>query len=318
MPVQQHAFEEICTYLMSRLVARNTGYNVKYRILGGRGQPQWGLDVVTDHPKFAPLVGQCKHKQPGSRLTFSEVLKELKKSDEYERPIERFFFLTNSEYDSQLQTKLVGYKHTRPDGTTFEVQLIYWADQDDLSFIPKDKLRLFFPEQAHHARHFAPPPNMESVAAAFEMAPRVLSRWITEDNIHEIVNSAQTLDLGPILWSKLNLFQQAVDGAKLLRLGVSSYAEKPSIRELFRALPAIECFANVLSEYKRQYNDLHGSDPRQLSVMSRCQELQAMANSVSNVYHGLIHGDCDVDNELADLKSHEKGLGIRTVPSNFP
>ena len=186
MPVQQHAFEQICTYLMSSLVVKHTGYKVTYKILGGRGQRQWGLDVVTDHPKFAALVGQCKHKQPGSKLNFSEVLQELKKSDGYERTIERFFFLTNSERDSQLQTKLVGYEHTRPDGTTFPVQLVYWADLRDLSFIPKDELRRLFPEQAHHARHFLPPPDMEAVAVAYEIAPRLLQYWFSEDDIQEI------------------------------------------------------------------------------------------------------------------------------------
>lgn len=264
------------------------------------------------------MVGQCKHKQPGSKLTFGEVLKELKKSDEYVQPIDRLFFLTNSERDSVLQTKLVGYKHTRPDGTSFPVQLKYWADLDDLSFIPKDKLRLYFPEQADHARHFLPPPNMEAVSTAYEIAPGVLSYWISEANIKEIVSSAQTLRLSPILWEKLNLFQQAVEAAKLLRMGVSSNASKPCIRQLYRALPAIQVFANVLRDFKKQFADLEGSKLSGPEACSRQQDLQDAAIAVSNVYRGVIDGDCSVDNELADLKSHEAVQSRRTDYSNFP
>lgn len=301
MPVQQHAFEQICTYLMSFLVAKNTGYNVTYQTLGGRGQPQWGLDVVTHHPKFAALVGQCKHKQPGSKLTFGEVLQELKKSDGYERPIERFFFLTNSERDSQLQTKLVGYEHTRLDGTTFPVQLVYWADLRDLSFIPKDELRRLFPEQAYHARHFLPPQDMEAVAVAYEMAPFVLQYWFSEADIHEIECSPGSLQISGNLWHKINLFQQAVNSAQLFRLGYNINGAIPCVRQLFRALPAIGAFAHILLDFKKQYADLEGQNPHHPEVFKRCSELQNDANAVANNYRSLIKGETMWDEELASL-----------------
>lgn len=302
MPVQQHAFEQICTYLMSHLVREKTGYDVTYKILGGRGQPQWGLDVVTDHPRFAALVGQCKHKQPGSKLTYREVLQELSKSDGYERPIERFFFLTNSERDSQLQTQLVGYEHKRPSGTTFPVQLIYWADLRDLSFIPKDELHRLFPEQAYHARHFLPPPNMEAVAVAYEMASSVLVYWFSDADIDEIECSPGSLRLSDNLWYKINLFQQAVDSAKLFRLGLRTNGAMPCIRQLFRALPAIDAFAHILLGFKKQYADLHGRDPRNPEVFKRCLALQEEANAVAINYKTLIYGDMSLDKELASLQ----------------
>ena len=303
MPVQQHAFEQICTYLMSHLVGKNTGYDVTYKILGGRGQPQWGLDVVTDHPRFAALVGQCKHKQPGSKLAYGEVLQELNKSDRYERPIDRFFFLTNSERDSQLQTKLVGYEHRRPDGTTFPVQLIYWADLRDLSFIPKDELHRLFPEQAYHARHFLPPPNMEAVAVAYEIAKAVLPCWFSDADIHEIVCSSGSLRIRGNLWHKINLFQQAVDSAKLFRLGDSSKGARPCVRQLFRALPAIDTFARILLTFKKQFADLEDLDPRSPGLSKRCSDLRDQAEAVEVNYKFIIDGDRSLDEELAFLNS---------------
>lgn len=298
MPVQQHAFEQICTYLMSYKASRQAGYKVTYTTLGGRGQPQWGVDVVTDDPRYAPQVGQCKHKQGGSKLTFSEVLQELKKSDEYIRPIERFFFLTNSERDSQLQTKLVGYEHTRPDGTAFPVQLVYWADLRDLSFIPKDELRRLFPEQAYHARHFLPPADMEAVAVAYEMAPRVLQNWFSEKDLHEIECSPDSLNISRNLWQKINLFQQAVVRAKHFRLGFSTNGSARCVRELFRALPAIDGFAHTLLEFKKQLADLEGLNPRDPGLFERCSTLQFQVNSVTNNYRSVINGDTSFDDEL--------------------
>lgn len=302
MPVQQHAFEQICTYLMSSLVFKHTGHKVTYQILGGRGQPQWGLDVVTDNPKFAALVGQCKHKQPGSKLSFGEVLQDLKKSDGYERPIEQFYFLTNSERDSQLQTKLVGYEHPRPNGKSFPVKLVYWANLHDLSFIPKDELRRLFPEQAYHARHFLPPKNMEAVAAAYDIAPRVMNDWFSQDDIDAILRSPRSLYIPANLSHKMNLFQQAVDSAKLFRLGLSSNGDKPCVRLLFRALPAIDSFAHLLLGFKKQFADLEGLDPRRPELLKRCSELQYEAEAVSNSYQRLINGDTSWDEELASLK----------------
>jgi len=302
MPVQQHAFEQICTYLMSHLVREHTGYNVTYKILGGRGQAQWGLDVVTDHPKFAGLVGQCKHKQPGSKLTYGEVLQELKKTDRYERQIDRFFFLTNSERDSQLQTKLVGYEHTRPDLSTFPVQLIYWADLRDLSFIPKEELHRLFPEQAYHARHFLPPPNMETAAVAYEMVSSVLPNWFSDADIQEIESSPTSLRISAKLWHKINLFQQAVDSAKLFRLGLRTKGQMPCIRQLFRTLPAIDDFAHILLGFKKQFADLQGLDPRNPEVFKRCSALQEEANAVAITYKILIYGDMSLDDELASLE----------------
>lgn len=275
MPVQQHAFEEICTYLMTDLVKREHHISVPYIRYGRNGQNQCGLDLVTHHPKFAPIVGQCKHRQPGVPLKTKEVMDDLAKTNDYQLPIEKYFVLTNSERDVGLQNALVGYEHQRPDGTKFSVQLIYWEQlQRNLSFIPKDKLRLYFPEQAEHAKHFFPPPNMEAVVAAYEMAPSVLQEWFTEDDINEIECSPGTLRLSPNLWQKMNLFQQAMDSARWLGRGMNANAERPCVCKLFRALPAIDAFARILYDFKSQISSLEGLNPRDLTVMQLCEGLR--------------------------------------------
>lgn len=302
MPVQQHAFEDICTYLMTHIVRRQYDDHVQYMRLGVQGQTQWGLDVVTNHPKYAPIVGQCKHRQPGARLKVREVMDDLAKTNAYERPIERYFVITNSERDANLQTALVGYVHQRPDGTMFPVKLIYWEQLHDLSFIPKEKLRLYFPEQAYHARHFLPPTNMDAVADAYDLAPNVLSHWFTEGDINEIEISPTKLKMPSNLWHKINLFQQAVDAARLFRLGVTEPGQKPCVRQIFRALPAIEVFAFNLLDYKKSYADLDGLNSQHPEVKSRLPDVQQLADSVASVYRRLCYGDLAWDNELAEVK----------------
>lgn len=308
MPVQQHAFEDICTYLMTHLVKTRTGSAPPYSRLGVNGQTQWGLDLFTDHPKYAPIVGQCKHRMPGKRLKKSEVFEDLRKTDAYPRPIEMYFVLTNSENDSDLQTALIGHTHKRLDGSTFQVQLINWSRLPSLSFIPKDKLQMYFPVQAHHAQHFLPPQNTEAVIAAYDLAPSVLRHWFSEEDMQEILCSPATLSITSNLWAKMNLFQQAVMAARLIRQGSRALIERRCVREIFRVLPAIETFAQILQEYKEKLASMSSSDPTNIEVMMRSESLRWDANAVEVNYRALVEGDPSWDFELASYKQEQTAI----------
>ncbi|CAM0557089.1 hypothetical protein EHLJMEHL_02177 [Vreelandella titanicae] len=138
-------WETLNCYMMSDIVLTHTGQNVRYQTYGGRGQNQYGIDLVPCNSSL-PVVGQSKMRE-ASIFTWRNVEQELIKTDAYSNPIARYFIFTTSPKHTSIQDmqNRGPYKHTRPNGSIFSVHIKYWDDYQDLSFIPQQVLQDLFP-----------------------------------------------------------------------------------------------------------------------------------------------------------------------------
>lgn len=136
-------WEELCCYFMQRIAEDHYRRPHKFMPYGGKGQRQHGVDVIQTHQRV-PLVAQCKHVQ---NLTWKEVLKELEKTDTAPFPITEYHVFTTADVKASIQDlrQGQGYKHTRPDGSTFEVHVTFWSEIKSIHFVPIEVRKRIFP-----------------------------------------------------------------------------------------------------------------------------------------------------------------------------
>ncbi|MDQ4625018.1 hypothetical protein [Janthinobacterium lividum] len=181
-------WEEISCYIMSELARRIYDVNVRYESYGSKGQSQFGVDLVPVRSNLA-VVGQCKLKERA--FTWDMALEEIKKTDGYDNPIRLYVILTTAvrHWSVQNQRMRGSYFHTRPDGTSFRVEVRYWEEIEDLNFIPNSELKRIFPEAF---RMVEPPPstapsNSETIKSIVALK-RNVPRWITQDHLNWLEN----------------------------------------------------------------------------------------------------------------------------------
>ena len=96
--------------------------------------------------------------------------------------------------------------------------------------------------------------------------------------------------------------------ARLIRQGSRALIERRCVREIFRVLPAIETFAQILQEYKEKLASMSSSDPTNIEVMMRSESLRWDANAVEVNYRALVEGDPSWDFELASYKQEQTAI----------
>ncbi|MFM0109083.1 hypothetical protein PQR01_38315, partial [Paraburkholderia rhynchosiae] len=114
---------------------------------GYSGQGQFGVDLVPDNPKIAiPVVGQCKLRESAS-FTLKDLKAELTKTDGFPGSIKLYVLYTTATRHVSIQDALQSgqYLHTRSNGETCEVLIVYWDDITDLECVPPQLRAQMFP-----------------------------------------------------------------------------------------------------------------------------------------------------------------------------
>ena len=94
---------------------------------GGKGQSQRGVDVYV-RPKDGGTIGiQCK-KYTRTKLTWADVLDEVRKADEGKQPITMLLIATTSDSNAELQQKVMGLSDERRAAGRFDVSVEFWED----------------------------------------------------------------------------------------------------------------------------------------------------------------------------------------------
>lgn len=94
---------------------------------GGKGQAQRGVDVYV-RPKDGGTVGiQCK-KYTRTKLTWADVLDEVKKADEGKQPITMLLVATTSDSNAELQQNVMALSDERRAAGKFDVSVEFWED----------------------------------------------------------------------------------------------------------------------------------------------------------------------------------------------
>jgi hypothetical protein len=173
---------------MERISNMRFEANVKYRSYGSRGQSQFGIDLVSSYSDL-PFVGQCKLVERS--FTWSMALDEVKKTDGYENPIELYIIFTTAPVHTTVQDQRNrgGYMYTRLDGSQFPVEVCYWCEISDISFIPQSVLRNIFPDAFRISTPPAPPPRSSSsppkndYLQSLKALKRNVPNWITRESL---------------------------------------------------------------------------------------------------------------------------------------
>lgn len=94
---------------------------------GGRGQAQRGVDVYV-RPKDGGTIGiQCK-KYTRTKLSWDDVLEEVRKADEGHQPITMLLVATTSDSNAELQQKVMKLSEERRASDKFDVTVEFWED----------------------------------------------------------------------------------------------------------------------------------------------------------------------------------------------
>jgi hypothetical protein len=180
-----HQWEKLCCYFMEKIARENFRANIQYQSYGSRGQSQFGVDLVPRHSAL-PLVGQCKLLERS--FTWTMALAEVKKTDKYENPIECYVIFTTAPVHTTVQDvqNRGGHVHTRPDGSNFRVQVIYWENINNIEFIPQEVLREVFPEIFKVVELPAPlsnSPAKNDYLSSLKALKKNIPEWITAANL---------------------------------------------------------------------------------------------------------------------------------------
>jgi len=174
-------WETISQWMLRKLVLENYKVDVRFARYGTGGQGQHGIDLVAQHVQ-CPVVGQCKFYR--TQLTWPMIMKDLALTASYPFPIEQYIVLADAApHTSVLDVFSQGeYRHQRPDGTSFQVRVIYWQNVHSLDFIPTDVLQRLFPEAWRVTATLAPaapaagPEYLTSLHAVRRFIPSVITR----------------------------------------------------------------------------------------------------------------------------------------------
>ncbi|WP_148044031.1 hypothetical protein [Massilia aurea] len=176
-------WETITCHFMQKWAKEIFGVAVSYETYGSRGQSQFGIDVVPSSSKI-PFVAQSKLKERS--FTWDDALEEVRKTDGYPNPIQLYVVFTTAPIHTTVQDQRnnAQYFHTRPDCSRFRVEVRYWGEMDDISFIPRDVLARLFPEISELVARTSPAqPTKDELLKSVKALKSNLPRWLTKANL---------------------------------------------------------------------------------------------------------------------------------------
>lgn len=169
-------WEELSIYLASDYYKKNsTVGRIDFEFYGRNGQAQYGIDIIS---RYCNFVVQCKHVK---KLTWDNILDELKKSDCYPHPIDHYLITTTAPRDRDLQDRLKrGYFHQRPNGRKFAIDVLYWDDIQSLECVPNSIISRIFPSLKLE--------DTNSNSYLFKLFKITISNFITMDDLFWLEN----------------------------------------------------------------------------------------------------------------------------------
>ena len=291
-------WEELCVYLMPVMAKDYLNQNRQFYRYGGPGQVQYGLDIVSKG-KDADIIAQCKFTKA---FTFRELERELKETDKYPYGIEAFFLLTTAAKHTSIENKRYRnyLSHTRPDGSTFRIYMIYWDDIHSVKFLPEDVLKRLFPEvfdinppqdelsfhntQLENLRFFIP--SLLSVEDIIRLESWDFNLGYIKDSVYDPFFA---------LW----LLYRDVDFA--FRHNDKSYLTNQRLVKIYKCLPAGKKFFESLTDFKNiiQKNGIGGTVNFEsvLTVLDLddnhiiCRRWADAARYLTQTYREMILGD---------------------------
>lgn len=292
-------WEEICLYYMQYLVLKNEKLQVTYQRFGRRGERQYGVDLIPINTNIG-VFAQCKHKSIGV-LTAKEVFEDLAKTESFPHKIERFIVLTTSNRDSGLQNQFLinqqPYRHRNsknPEG--FPVHIVYWDNVQDLSWLPIDAQRRFFPSINQY--FFTNQQNaVESILALKSVIPKYLSEtnvlWLENWQFRE-KNFVYQSDYYPfyILWIEYDRAKSANNSVDILGIGNRAELFKaiPSGRELFDSLEALyfHVHAQMIGNWDQEGKDCLFITGPSIEVSTYLIKLDKLAKNLAAILRSYV------------------------------
>jgi tetratricopeptide (TPR) repeat protein len=121
-PKNESDFESMCAHVYGAVYGDKLA-----KANGGRGQAQRGVDVYVRVPGGGTVGIQCK-KYTRTKLTWKDVLDEVKKADDGRQPIRMLLIATTSDSDAALQQRVMELSDKRLAEGKFDVSVEFWED----------------------------------------------------------------------------------------------------------------------------------------------------------------------------------------------
>jgi len=247
-------FQEIGCYWMQDLVLRSQGIDMPYRVYGGGGQAQGGVDLVPANIDFG-TVGQSKCWNVRS-LTWAEIEKELAKSNAYPGTIRHYVILTTAAKHTSVQDNMRSGSVTyqRSQGS-FQVHICYWSDLQNLDFIPEHARLRMFPSLAAQASAIAarqPMPN--DYTDSLLHARRVVPQLISQEHLKWL--ESWDFGLGYVPLDIFDLFHRlSIEMSRVLTVAANpdlqEWLREGNRAQLFKCLPAANDLFLRMIEFAR-------------------------------------------------------------------
>lgn len=249
-------WETLCKYWMAHIAWTDFKVNTNYQVYGRRGQRQHGVDI---QPILSGcgIVGQSKFIK--GAFTLEDLNAELAKTNSYPGPITEYYLLTTADKCTSIQNAR-SYKpicHIRDDGSTFNVHILYWSDEDKLDFLPSEVKNHLFPEAKTLFGTEASSLSAEELFDKVEKLKKLLRKTFREQNIQWL----ETWDFSTYrIYSKdYDVFNLVYLDWSRVEIGLrynnqktlSSYLDRTSRIEFYATWPVSKSIFYALEEFRK-------------------------------------------------------------------
>lgn len=230
---------------MREWVAKNLGYDAHFRRYGTNGEKQFGIDIF-------PATGDCSFFGQAkfvNRLTFEDINSELAKTDDFPGVIGCYVvFTTANRHTSINHQQFNGIRHTRRDGSTFPVHVVYWDEVVNINFVPQDVRQIIFPTAFQIAGNVLTPQQIsDSIAALRSVVPTYFRP--------DFLNWLETWDFScgyipSVHYDAVDNLYIELDRTRWGMKGIYDFLYPQGRIELSRALPAGDEFFSSITDFR--------------------------------------------------------------------
>lgn len=266
-------WEILCSYWMKHIADSEHGITTRYQVYGTQGQAQHGVDIFPTLPGCG-IVGQCKYYK--GRFTYAELQKELTKSDSYENTITEYYVLTTADICTSIQNVMAKgvVTHTRPDGTKFNVHVLYWSQLDNINFLPDQEKHKLFPEAKNifGMKSESPPkvavalPDPGEFRLKMDKLKTLLKNTFSEDNILWLETwnfrsyRINAEDFDPINDIYIDLAMLGLALKKNDPTYIEAYLDSASRLDFYETWPVSKSYFFALENFRKAAEDYVGGD----------------------------------------------------------
>jgi len=245
-------WEDLSKYLAEDYFNKQSGIdNVILEPYGRNGQNQHGIDLYSKKYNY---VVQCKNM---ANLNWNNILNELDKTKDYPHEIDFFLVTTTAKRDKYIQDKLINrYFHERPDGSSFEVDILYWDDVKSLNMVPKNVKYRIFPSLENN--------NTDHKNNLFELFKKTIPQYITAEDLSWL--EKYDFSVGYIPTDKFNIFLNLYYEVSRAKKNVSLIkGNRYNLSKIYDI--GIEFFDNLENFIKSVNNNIIGQEINGINVL---------------------------------------------------